>query len=133
MANFRQIKLEQKDKYNYLNEKNEQRAKLIFEIKEAIKEDIDLKKEISNLKKKDQLENLERGKNFHELYKQKLVERIIEKKERADRVKEQQKRIADMCGTQRVKHSRSMYQTQPMPSPDQLKKEAEAAKQLEKK
>jgi adenylosuccinate synthase len=58
MANFRQIKLEQKDKYNYLNEKNEQRAKLIFEIKEAIKEDIDLKKEISNLKKKDQMENL---------------------------------------------------------------------------
>ena len=101
--------MEAKEKYSYLNEKNEQRTKLISEIKEAIKEDIDLKKEISNLKKKDQLENLERGKNFHELYKQKLVERIMEKKERADRVKEQQRRIAEMCGTQRVKHNRSLY------------------------
>jgi hypothetical protein len=41
------------------------------------------------LKKKDQLENFERGKNFHHLYKQKLVERILEKKERGDRVKHQ--------------------------------------------
>jgi hypothetical protein len=58
------------------------------------------------------MENLERGKNFHLLYKQKLVERILEKKERADRVKIQQKRIADMCGTQRVKVQRAMS-TQP--------------------
>lgn len=51
------------------------------------------------LKKKDQLENFERGKNFHHLYKQKLVERILEKKERGDRVKHQQQRIAAICGT----------------------------------
>ena len=30
------------------------------------------------------MENFERGKNFHQLYKQKLVERILEKKERAE-------------------------------------------------
>ena len=41
------------------------RGKLVEEIKEALKEDTDQRKEISMLKKKDQLENLERGKNFH--------------------------------------------------------------------
>ena len=75
-----------------------------------MKEDIDQKKEISLLKKKDQMENYERGKNFHQLYKQKLVERLLEKKERADRVKEQQKRIASMCSTQRVKVVRPLSQ-----------------------
>lgn len=35
------------------------------------------------------MENWERGKNFHQLYKQKLVERILEKKERGERVKNQ--------------------------------------------
>lgn len=51
-------------------------------------EEINQLKEISLLKKKDQQENLERGKNFHYLYKKKLVERILEKQERANRVKE---------------------------------------------
>lgn len=77
-----------KEKTSYLKNKDKQKGKLITEIKEALKEDIDQKKEISLLKKKDQMENFERGKNFHQLYKQKLVERILEKKERADRVKE---------------------------------------------
>ncbi len=40
-----------------------------------------------------------RGQNFHNLYKMKLMEKIVEKKERADRVKEQQRRIAEMCNT----------------------------------
>ena len=42
---------------------------LIKEVKEAFKEEVDQKKEISLLKKKDQIENYERGKNFHNLYK----------------------------------------------------------------
>lgn len=37
-----------------------------------------------------------RSMNFHNMYKQKLQEKISEKKERADRIKEQQRRIADM-------------------------------------
>jgi len=76
---------------------------LIKEVKDAMKEEVDQKKEISLLKKKDQIENFERGKNFHNLYKQKLVERLLEKKERATRVKDQQKRIASICATQRVR------------------------------
>jgi len=31
---------------------------------------------------------LERGKNFHKMYKAKLVEKLAEKKERGDKVKE---------------------------------------------
>lgn len=42
-----------------------------------------MKKEISLLKKKDQEENFERGQNFHKMYKQKLMEKINEKKDRA--------------------------------------------------
>jgi len=76
---------------------------LIKEVKDAMKEEVDQKKENSLLKKKDQIENFERGKNFHNLYKQKLVERLLEKKERATRVKDQQKRIASICATQRVR------------------------------
>jgi hypothetical protein len=42
------------------------------------------------------------------LYKQKLIERLLEKKERAERVKDQQRRIASMCATQRVRVSRAI-------------------------
>lgn len=81
---------------------------LMKEVREAYREEVDQKKEISLLKKKDQIENYERGKNFHNLYKQKLVERLLEKKERADRVKDQQRRIASMCATQRVRVGRTL-------------------------
>ena len=86
-TNQTNVNNEFKEKYSYLQEKDETRSKLVNEIKEAFHEDIEQRKEISFLKKKDQMENFERGKNFHQLYKQKLVERILEKKERGDRVK----------------------------------------------
>ncbi len=37
-----------------------------------------------------------RSKNFHQMYKDKLVEKLVEKKERAEKIKEQQRRIADV-------------------------------------
>ena len=48
------MKHEFKEKCNYLKGKDEQRMNLISEIKDAIQEDIEQKKEISLLKKKDQ-------------------------------------------------------------------------------
>lgn len=48
-----------------MKEKDQQRNKIVGEIKEALWEDIEQKKEISLLKKKDQMENFERGRNFH--------------------------------------------------------------------
>jgi len=44
-----------------------------------------------------------RGQNIHNIYKQKLVERLIEKRERADKIKEQQVRISELCRI--VKHA----------------------------
>lgn len=64
-TNNKNSKMESREKVQYLIKKDVQRGKLITEIKEALKEDIDQKKEISLLKKKDQMENFERGKNFH--------------------------------------------------------------------
>jgi len=46
-------KLELKEKNQYYKQKDRQRGKLITEIKEALREDVDQKKEISLLKKKD--------------------------------------------------------------------------------
>ena len=81
--------MEQKEVIHKLREHVQQHGNLIQEVKDAFIEEVNQRKEISLLKKKDQIENLERGKNFHYLYKKKLVERILEKKERGDRVIEQ--------------------------------------------
>eukprot|EP00347_Sterkiella_histriomuscorum_P010768 403374992 len=86
----------QKEQFNYYMQKQELRDQLAVDVKDALKEDIDKKKELSLLRKMDQEENYMRSMNFHNMYKQKLQEKISEKKERADRIKEQQKRIADM-------------------------------------
>ena len=68
-----------------------------------LKEDIETRKELSLLRKADQEENFMRGQNIHNIYKQKLVEKLIEKRERAEKIKEQQIRISELCRT--VKHA----------------------------
>ena len=68
-TNQKNVDTEFKEKYSYLKEKDETRSKLVNEIKEALHEDVEQRKEISLLKKKDQQENFERGRNFHHLYK----------------------------------------------------------------
>jgi hypothetical protein len=50
-----------------------------------------------HLRKQDQEENFTRSKNFHELYKLKLVEKILEKQDRADMIKKEQTRISNAC------------------------------------
>ena len=67
----------------------------------VIQEDNETKKELNMLRKADQEENYMRSMNIHNIYKQKLVEKIIEKRERADKIKEQQMRIAELCRTVR--------------------------------
>ncbi|CDW87107.1 UNKNOWN [Stylonychia lemnae] len=106
---FENIELKQKDiqrrtreQFNYYQQKNNLRDQLITDVKEALKEDVEKKKELSLLRKMDQEENFMRSQNFHNMYKQKLQEKLSEKKDRAERIKEQQKRIADMCGTVRT-------------------------------
>ena len=67
-----------------------------------LKDDQETKRELGMLRKLDQEENYMRSLNIHNIYKQKLQEKIMEKKERAERIWEQQVRIADMCRTVRV-------------------------------
>ena len=83
------MRTENKEKREYLIEKDKKRDELIKEVKDAFEEEVNQKKEISLLKKRDQQENYERGKNFQYLYKKKLAERLLEKMERGNRVKEQ--------------------------------------------
>lgn len=85
----KELKKDESSKYSYYSAKNQRRDQLITDIKEALKEDNEQKKEIMELRRKDQRENYQRGLNFHTLYKQKLIEKIVEKKERAERVREQ--------------------------------------------
>ena len=51
------IQKDNKRRSDYLNTKSNHRDQLLLDIREAIKEDCDKKREISNLKKKDQEEN----------------------------------------------------------------------------
>lgn len=60
---------------------------MIREINDRNRENLDKRKEIMHLRKLDQEENFTRSKNFHELYKSKLVEKIMEKAERAEVIK----------------------------------------------
>ena len=85
VANMRTANKEQRE---YLIEKDKKRDELIREVKDAFEEEVNQKKEISLLKKRDQQENFERGKNFQYLYKKKLAERLLEKMERGNRVKD---------------------------------------------
>ena len=85
---YQAARVEAREKTSHLLDKDKKREELIREVKDAFQEEVNQKKEISLLKKRDQQENYERGKNFQYLYKKKLVERLLEKKERGDRVKQ---------------------------------------------
>ena len=102
-VNLKDLKYKQKEMISYYDSRNKERNDKVEHLKQAIKEDIETKKELTMLRKADQEENYMRGMNIHNIYKQKLVEKLIEKKERADKIKEQQQRISDLCRT--VRHT----------------------------
>mmetsp|Transcript_40643 Transcript_40643/g.39242 ORF Transcript_40643/g.39242 Transcript_40643/m.39242 type:complete len:108 (+) Transcript_40643:759-1082(+) len=54
---MKELQKQEKKKYDYLNKKHQHRDQMLMDIKEAIKEDTDKRKEISNLRKRDQEEN----------------------------------------------------------------------------
>lgn len=100
--NLKNIKLSEKEKIDYLVKKDEARSQMLHDVKEAIMEDVEQKREISYLRKMDQEENYMRIKTIENLKKHNLIQCILEKKERAEKVQEQRKRIAKMCSTQRA-------------------------------
>ncbi len=102
LINLKDIKQRQKEQFSYYDKRLKERISKVEQVKTVLKEDIETKKELSLLRKADQEENFMRGQNIHNIYKQKLVEKLIEKRERADKIKEQQIRISELCRT--VKH-----------------------------
>ena len=92
---------------NDLQEKDEKREKLVQDRKKAMLDDIETRKEISLLKQLDVKDNQKRGHLFHNMYKKSLADKIVEKKEKAALVREQQARIAQTCRTQRVSYEKA--------------------------
>jgi hypothetical protein len=74
--------------FKYYDSRLKERHDKVIEVRNVLKEDNEMKKELTMLRKADQEENYLRGQNIHNIYKQKLVEKLIEKKERADKIKE---------------------------------------------
>ena len=106
--NLKDLKSKQREMFKYYDSRLKERIEKVGEVKNIIREDIETKKELTMLRKADQEENYLRGQNIHNIYKQKLVEKIIEKRERAEKIKEQQQRIADLCRTVRAPPSYTM-------------------------
>jgi hypothetical protein len=72
-----------KDHIKELNDKGIQKSTALNDVKQTLKEEIEYKREINNLKKLDQEECLLRYKNIHDLYKTNLLRKLNEKKDRA--------------------------------------------------
>jgi hypothetical protein len=87
--NLKEIKHKQKQQIKYYDTRLRERDEKVSEVRNVLKEDIETRKELNMLRKADQEENYLRGMNIHNIYKQKLVEKIIEKRERAEKIKEQ--------------------------------------------
>jgi hypothetical protein len=106
--NLKDIKQKQREMFRYYDTRLRERSDKVQEVRSVLREDIDTRKELYLLRKADQEENFMRGQNIHNIYKQKLVEKLIEKRERADKIKEQQQRISDLCRTVRHQPAASM-------------------------
>ena len=98
-----QKKLE-KDRNQYIMQRVKERDEMLSEMKEAMRQDVEQQKEIMALKKQDQRENFRRENNLRDMYKQRLVEKLMEKKERAERIGMQQARISEMFVRKEAEH-----------------------------
>ena len=99
--NLKDLQHRLKDQLKYYDKRIRERDQKVTQLRAVIQEDNETKKELNMLRKADQEENYQRTMNIHNIYKQKLLEKIIEKRERADKIKEQQMRIAELCRTVR--------------------------------
>ena len=66
-----------KQKIEIIEEKDAKKQEHIKQIKDAWKKDIETVKELRNLRRQDQQENYQRGQMMHQLYKQKLIQKIV--------------------------------------------------------
>ena len=87
-TNLKDLKHRLKDQLRYYDKRLKERYEKVDELRAVIREDNETKKELNMLRKADQEENYHRSLNIHNIYKQKLLEKIIEKRERAEKIKE---------------------------------------------
>lgn len=87
-VNLKDLKSKEKEMYRYYDSRLRERSDKVAEVRSVLREDADTRKELSLLRKADQEENFQRGLNIHGIYKQKLLEKIVEKRERAEKIKE---------------------------------------------
>lgn len=100
-VNLKDLRHKQREMVHYYDKRLQERYDKVEHLRTVLREDTETKKELSLLRKADQEENFMRGQNIHNIYKQKLVEKLIEKRERAEKIKEQQHRISELCRTVR--------------------------------
>ncbi len=86
--NLKDLQHRFKDQLKYYDKRIKERHNKVEELRAVIREDNETKKELNMLRKADQEENYMRSMNIQNIYKQKLLEKIIEKRERADKIKE---------------------------------------------
>lgn len=88
LINIKDIRQREREQAQYYDKRLKERSNKVEQVKSVLREDVETRKELSLLRKADQEENFMRGQNIHNIYKQKLVEKLIEKRERAEKIKE---------------------------------------------
>lgn len=81
------LRRQDREKIKYFNTKAKQRDNSVREIKSAIAEDLEQRKEIAKLRKMDRDEFMNRRNHYETLEKQKIWQSIQEKHARADMIK----------------------------------------------
>lgn len=85
-----------REKIRYLSTKATMRDSSVREIRSALQEDLEQRKEIQKLRKMDRDEFMQRRNHYEALEKQKIWQNIQEKHSRADQIKFEQERIASL-------------------------------------
>lgn len=100
-SNKLDLRRQDREKINHYRKKQNERDNSVREIKAAMAEDLDQRKEIARLRKQDRDEFMSRRNHYEQLEKQKIWSSIQEKHARADMIKQEQDRIAALVTAKR--------------------------------
>ena len=101
-SNRKQLNDDANYKYQRLTEQRVHKEKTAQELKDEMRHSIEFKKELMQLRKVDQLDNVHRWKEFSKLYTSKLAEKIVEMKHRVEHIQQEQLKIVQICELQRA-------------------------------
>lgn len=101
-ANRQQLTDTVQHKYQQLCEQRIEKEKAAKALRDEARKSIDFKKELMQLRKGDQLENVDRWREFSKLYTSKLAEKIVERQQRVKHMQTEQQKIVETCELQRA-------------------------------